>query len=307
MSDNPYDGLRSDDPYEVLCDSEDRDTWLSLRKCGIGASEAPAVMGVSSYSSKLSVAAAKRGQADEFAGNEFTKAGLRLEPFIAEWALEEMEKKGMPCGLMLVSKHFPWLFCTPDWWVMDEDKGDIPFQIKNSMIASKWDDGVPDDVMVQVQTELIVTQAPYAYVAVLLTGNRLRWSKVEPNYDLQGEIITETKRLWDDIQHGNVIEADGSDASSRALKALYPEDNGETIALDGKYLAYAQELDAVNTDIANLRSKKSTYENELKAAIGEHTFATFSDGTGYSLKTTNRKESISKASTFRTLRRQGEK
>ena len=45
-------------------------------------------------------------------------------------------------------------------------------------------------------------------------------------------------------------------------------------------------------------------ENRIRSAIGDNSYGTFPDGSGFSLKTTVRNEYVSKATTFRTLRAQ---
>jgi len=298
--------------FVVVCDSRDREKWLAARQEGVGASEAAAVLGISPWDSRLSLAARKAGAMEPIEDNEFMAAGRRLEPFIAEWALEENEinRRGMPCGLMLRSIAMPWLFCTPDWWVEEEYEGEkirVPLQVKNTMRASDWDDGVPDPIMIQCQTEQIVTGSPWSYAAALLTGNRLRWVRVDPNPDLHESIITNTKKFWDDLSAGKIIDPDASKASTDALRALYPQDNGETIALDGEYLEIALEMDGLKRERKEIDEIINLGENRIKAAMGDATFATFPDGSGYTNKTQTRKEYVVKETSFRVLRRKDAK
>ena len=297
------------DPFVAVCDSRDREKWLLERQHGIGASEVAAVMGISNWDSRLSLAARKAGAIGEIADNEFMSAGRRLEPFIAEWALEENEinRRGLACGIMLRSTRYQWLFCTPDYWVKEEVDGIealVPLQIKNTMRAGDWDDGVPDHIMVQCQTEQVVTGAPWSYVAVLLTGHRLRWHRIEPNDELHTEIIQQTEEFWMDLANGREIRPDGSQASTDALRDLYPQDNGETVALDGELLAVATEMDLLKEERKAIDLDLNLGENKIKAAMGDATFATFPDGSGYTNKTQTRKGYEVKESSFRVLRRQ---
>ena len=303
----------TDTKFVKLCHSvDDREEWLQVRNLGVGASETPCLFGeYPNRMSPISLAAQKSGTIPPFEGNEYTRAGLRLEPFIAEWALEEMGKRGQPYGWLIRSVEHSWMQCTPDWMVEEREldgpdgiRRMVPFQIKNTMLASDWDDGVPTAVMIQCQHELIVTGAPWGYVAALLTGNRIRWAKIEPDHELQKKIVEETAKFWDDFSHGREMEVDGSAATTMALKAMHPADNGETIALDGKLMEMSREVTELKDERKITEKEIVTRENKLRAAIGDATYGTFPDGSGYSLKTTVRKGFTTKDSTFRTLRAQ---
>lgn len=305
----------SDRRYTVLCHSSEREKWLGLRREGVGGSDSPILCNVSSYGSWLSLALDKRGESGAFEGNEFTRAGNKLEPFIAEWALEEMaeedeaagrvKRHGAPYGFLIRSNDVEWLAATPDWLV-SEDGVEVPFQIKNSMMASRWDDGVPPDVEVQIQHEMLVFGAAWGYVGCLLTGNRLRWARVEANAELQEQIIDASASFWSLLESGGEMPIDGSEHTRLALATMHPDDNGETVALDADMMEVARELDATKQERKITDAAIKIAENRLKAAIGDATYGTFPDGSGFSLKTTTRHDKPREAKdvTFRTLRRQ---
>jgi len=289
----------------IMADSNDREVWLEARRLGLGASDTPGVLGVSPFSSPVSVAADKLGLVGPREDSEIMAAGRRIESFIGEWALEEMEKGGSPAGMLLQSIKYPWLLATPDWWVVEKDshgtKYEVPLQIKNSM--RDWGEEIPAHVMVQVQQEQIVCAAPFSYVAVLYTGNRLRWAKVDRDHDLQAQIIQDTKAFWQKIEKREPIEADAHDATTQTLKELHPDDDGTTVPLTMELLESVAELDDVKAQVRTLNATKKGIENRIRQAIGDSTFGTFPDGSGYSLKTETREEHTVKASKRRTLRR----
>jgi predicted phage-related endonuclease len=158
-------------------------------------------------------------------------------------------------------------------------------------------------VNVQVQHQLIVTGVTYGYVAVLLTGNRIRWQRVERDSAIQDRIIVATKEIWERIENVEPIPADGSEATKNALRVLYPHDTGETVPLSGELQTKSAELEEMKRVRRELEKDIRAIENEVKAALGFATFGTFPDGSGYSLKTTP--EKVIEAYTrkpFRTLR-----
>ena len=293
-------------PYEIVALAEPRSEWLEARRGGIGASDTPKILGLSPYGGALTVAADKKGLLPD-EDNEILAAGRRLEPVIAEWALEDMgHKSGHPWGFLIRSVEHPHLMATPDWVILEE--GDImcPLQIKNTMMASDWDEGVPSHVKVQVLQEIIVMGAPHGYVAVLLTGNRLRWAKVERDPELEAQILETTLDFWRDCQKDEADFAerwvDGDKATRGALVLLHPDDNGETKALGVFLMEEARDLEEKKAEIKVLEKQRREHENTLIAALGPATFGTFPDGSGVSFKTTERKAYPVKATKFRQLR-----
>ena len=64
-------------------------TQLAQRRLGIGASEVGAVLGLHPYQTPLDVYLDKRGLVEPFAGNAYTRWGLKFEALIAEAYTEE--------------------------------------------------------------------------------------------------------------------------------------------------------------------------------------------------------------------------
>lgn len=297
--------------FTILCHSDDPE-WPELRKGGVGGSDSPILCGQSTYGSWIKLAAVKSGQVPEWEGNEITRAGHRMEAPIAEWALEEMKKRGAPYGYLIRSTDVEWLQCTPDWVVYDQQEDGspviVPFQIKNTnWKAGEWEDGVPPGVLVQVQHEMLCFGAPWAYVAVLLTGNRLRWSKIMPDHHIQDQILDQGADFMHRMEAGIDMPVDGSEHTRKALFAMHPDDNGATIALSAELMEVARELDELKAEEKITKAALGLASNRLKAAMGANTFATFPDGTGFSFKTqeANRKPTPASVVKSRVLRRQG--
>lgn len=97
--------------------SEER--WQQLRGMGIGGSEVGALLGVDQYATPYAIWERKTGRADNFEGNDYTKAGHLLEPVIKQWFMEQTGKKIYDVP-HLVSPTHSWRRVTPDGLV-DED------------------------------------------------------------------------------------------------------------------------------------------------------------------------------------------
>jgi len=306
--------------YEIIADEANREDWLLKRQSLIGASETAGLlhdgdgMPISKYVSPLKIAVSKMMPPEPDEANEIRDAGNWLEPHIAERFLEEVEKRGMKCGMLLRSTNYPWLGCTPDWWVMEKgtEQGDleVPLQIKNTMFPSEWNEGVPLDVEIQVQTELIVTGAPWAYVAVLWTGNRLRWEKIYPDEALQQKILDASKEFWEKLQDGKPIESDGHRATKPSLAKIFPDDTGLTVPLSGELMGLARELHVLGERKKEIEAALDELGNALRSALGNNSFGTFPDGASVSHRRQTRKAEkcgncnavVRKASSFKVLR-----
>ncbi|GIV52679.1 MAG: hypothetical protein KatS3mg038_3200 [Candidatus Kapaibacterium sp.] len=63
------------------------------RRSFLGASDAPAVLGLSPWRSAWEVWAEKTGRIDSWSGNAATSAGQLLEPAVLAWASEELRRR----------------------------------------------------------------------------------------------------------------------------------------------------------------------------------------------------------------------
>lgn len=73
---------------------ECRADWLKARKSGLGASDAPCVLGMGRFHSAYSVATDKLTDAIDDDEDETAEWGRRLEPAIAQKFAEVMEARG---------------------------------------------------------------------------------------------------------------------------------------------------------------------------------------------------------------------
>lgn len=206
--------------FDFACDSTDREQWLLMRRSSIGASESPAVLGVSTWASPISLWAEKTGRVEriDLSGSEPVFWGNELESAIISGYARRSGREVVPFGLMLRSRVYPWMTCTPDALVSETaSRGDAmaltrdiasargavedpreqvlatsriaeriaagkwwPLQIKNIGFASAahWDDGVPLYYRVQCAHEALVVGSSRCTGAALVAGQRLAWEDV---------------------------------------------------------------------------------------------------------------------------------
>ena len=194
--------------------------WLGFRKCGLGASEVGAVMGLSQYKSNVELFYDKIGQGLGFnVENIAMFIGTELEQFIANlWQFWDGTEAGMIENFRAQNKvrkmqrvnayiqnpKFPWLFVSLDRKInkhIDEDgkeRGNGALEIKtiSGYEADKWEAGIPPSHVVQVQTQLMVTGWKYGELAVLKDGRFFDVFPFDKHAGVCREIAKQTKSFW---------------------------------------------------------------------------------------------------------------
>jgi len=176
------------------------DEWHALRKTGIGASEAAAACGLSSYKTPLDLYLDKTGQIDPFKGNDATRLGNLLEPvieseFVTRTGIKVIES---PMGLFR-SRFHPFMLATPDADCEDRALGEwksTTFR-RAAELGEQESDNLPADWICQCQQQMHVMNRQLVHVAVLIDGRTLKTYQVERNDRLIEGIISAERELWD--------------------------------------------------------------------------------------------------------------
>ena len=116
-----------------------RDQWLDARRCGIGGSDAAAILGLNPYSSPLSVWADKTGAPSpepEGVRNESIWLGNVLEDHVARRYAQESGLKIIHCNQMLQSAEHPFMLANIDRRVKGKRIG---VEIKTTSALSRTD------------------------------------------------------------------------------------------------------------------------------------------------------------------------
>lgn len=170
--------------------------WTAERRSYIGASDVPAIMGVSPYGSAYDVWLAKK-QGIVPPQNEAMGMGHLLEPVVAELYQRRFPEVRLEMRGTIPHPKFDWLRATIDRMAITA-QGEHPVEIKttSAYLGENWgeeySDLMPDHVLVQVQTQLMVLGLAYAHVAVLIGGNDFRAPFiVERDREIQQAILSE--------------------------------------------------------------------------------------------------------------------
>jgi len=206
-------------PFEVLCNTGDEESWLRKRNGGIGASEIAIVLGVSKWASVLELYARKIGEdTPEHEDHELMLWGRLLEPAIRD---ELARRAGVTLleapPRLLRSKEIEWAIATPDALTVNW----IPVEVKNlchGYDEAEWAQGIPEQYYLQCHHQMLVTGAPRCLFGALLWGGRLVWEWVDRDEMTIRKIVHAGNKFW--FEHVVPQTPPPSDGHPNARKVL---------------------------------------------------------------------------------------
>ena len=292
--------------------SRDQARWLRSRRSGIGASECPAALGQSPWSSPYSLYQSKVNPQDEGESDEENAAmhwGSQLEPAIRR---EVKDRLGQPVtnpGRYTMVRHpvDKHMFCTLNGMlegitpaVRDlfgrgniadgyesslEGAGVLQIKTTNAFAGSDWDHSWPVYYQCQCQHELYVTGSTWGVLAVLIGGQDFRMLP----YVLYDEFVNPMVRgladFWGRVVRREPPPVDGSQATAVALAALYPEASGSTCDLPDEAAQWTADLDRLSAVAAGTAEQIEALRNRIRLAMGDSSFGLLPDGRKWSWKT----------------------
>lgn len=292
-----------------------REEWLAARNHSIGASESAALFGLApdSRESAYSLWAKKAGLIEpDIVDEEWLEWGQILEDPIAQrYAKRTGHQLWTPPTPWCVAVHprLSFLTATVDRWIVQAkgraDRGDL--EIKNvGAFNSDWrEDGsavVPLHVQAQVQHQLAVTGFSWAVVAALVGGNKLETFEVERNEEFIRELEAKAEEFWANVQRKEAPATDGKEATTRALKKLHPDDNGQTIDCDANDALIWESYERAKATEKQAKADVEAFGNHIKAKIGAATYAKFPDGRVISYRTASRGGYAVEPTKYRSLK-----
>jgi len=266
-----------------------RDDWLTVRKQGIGSSDAAAAVGLNPYKSRLELWLEKTGRdgnlpkIDPNSEDSPTYWGNILEPIVAAHYTKRtgLRVRRINAVLQHPDPSLPWMLANIDREVTGSNEVQI-LECKTAGIngARLWKEGVPEYVQLQVMHQLAVTGKAAADVAVLLGGQHLEIHRINRDEQLIARLIELERHFWQYVESDTPPPADGSPSADLALRCLYPEDDGQSVdfSLERNLSATFADWLSVRQAIAEQEKLESQLKQTLQQAMGSATRATFETG-----------------------------
>lgn len=266
--------------------------WVAAREEGIGASEAAASIGMSDWESQIGLWARKLGLVPPPAENVPMRIGAALEPLIAELYTEATGVKVRRANYLRQHPVHSFMLAS-----LDRRAGRKPIELKYSARGTGYGepgtDDVPDDALVQVIHQLAVTDQPEADVAVLIGGKRdVQIYTVVRDPVAEAAVIEREAEFWDHVVQRTEPPVDGSEATRKALAAIYPRDNGLEIVADEALARLMRALRVVRAEQDRGQAQRDELEARIKAVLGETAKVTAPGLGSITYRTTKDRETV---------------
>lgn len=174
------------------------DEWREWRHKGIGASDAPAIMGENRFKSSTELLLEKRGPTRDFGQNEAMSLGTQFEPEARQRYIARTGKNVKPACLQ--STRYNWLRASLDGFTAD---GDTVVEIKcgRSVYRRVSQSGsVPDYYYGQLQHILAVTGLESLDFWCYWPGCPELLVPVKRNDAYIGQLLSRELEFWNQVQ-----------------------------------------------------------------------------------------------------------
>lgn len=260
--------------------------WLMRRRTGIGASEAPAVLNLSPWSTPLDVWREKVATEITDEQTEAMEFGHLMEPIAVELFrrrhgdsentrhryLGDIEPSP---GLIRSTTHRH-LLASLDSVIVTPTGQRVPGQIKNvtQYKRTAWADsegGVPDLVKVQVMQEAMLLDADHGYVLPIFGGNHMPEPiRVDVPDDFAEWWVNYSAEWWE--QH-IVARVAPQPTLGDDLASLYTANAGQAVDLDLETVRAIERLSLTKAEIKLLEHTADELALQIKAFMGDATEA----------------------------------
>jgi putative phage-type endonuclease len=265
-----------------------RETWLDVRRQGIGSSDAAAAVGLNPYQSPLELWMHKTGKGDLLPTVDPHDQssplywGTLLEPIVAAHYTKRTGNRVRRVNAVLGHPQIPWMLANIDREVVGAPDVQI-LECKTAGVngAKLWKDGVPEYIQLQVMHQLAVTGKQAADVAVLIGGQELQIHRIERDETMISQLIALEGQFWEWVKSGQEPPADGSQSAATALRCLYAQDTGEDIDLSEDEAASSAftQLQQVRLQLEDCEIKEALLKHQIQQRMGNASFARFAGGT----------------------------
>lgn len=242
--------------------------WKELRSHYIGGSDAAAVVGLNPFSSPYALWAEKTGKVPGFSGNIATEVGTYLEEFVAQKFAAETGKKVRKCNQSFFNSDYPWAIANIDREIIGEDAG-LEIKTTSELNMKKFKGGeYPANYYCQCVHYMAMTGKQRWYLAVLIGNRDFKWFTIERDEAEIAALMAAEADFWELVKNNTPPAADGSQATTAAIKTIYAESNEDTVDLTLENTALSQYI-SLGKQIAELEAMRDEAANKIKSFMGD--------------------------------------
>jgi predicted phage-related endonuclease len=236
------------------------------------------------------------------------RRGRILEPAVAAGVREER-----PHWSIEKADDYIWspewrLGCTPDFYARCPERGLGVVQAKTvarPIFDEEWTIGPPQWIILQTLQEMMLTEASWGAIAVLVMGAYtvdIRLWEFERHQPAEKRIIAAARAFWEDVSAGRQPSADWR-RDDVVIKALYPRDNGAIVDLshDARMPELLERYEELSAESKAVDGELRAVKAEIAAKLGNAAMAVL-PGWEVTHKTQERTGYTTKETEFRVLR-----
>ena len=247
---------------------------MKARRKTLGASEIAAVCGLDPFRGPWDVWADKLGMEirEEFAESDM--GHLFERPLLEHYSRKTGVALTYPSTL--IHPLHKWISATPDGLAVDRV---VQVKVVGANMAYKWDGGVPQYVVCQVQWEMFVTGLPLAVVVACVGGTDYRALDVPADPEIQQSLFEIGRAFWEShVLTGAPPDPDASEACRNALSARYRKLSGEMVPATRELVELAYQHKRLGKQAKALEEERDAIGNTLRLAIGDRSGFDWEDG-----------------------------
>lgn len=248
--------------------------WLTLRKTGIGGSDAGSICGVNPFGSLMKVYHDKTSSGVEELDNEAVRQGHDLEDYVAQRFMEGTGLKVRRSNFMYRSVEHPFMIADVDRLVIGEDAG-LECKTASAYNADKWKDGeIPLHYIMQCYHYMAVTGKRTWYIAAVILGQSFTYRKLVWDDALIAQLVSVEKDFWENHVAAKVMPSpDGSKICSEVLNQYFHSvRKGSTIRLEG-FDDRLRRRAEIMEQIERLQKEQNSIEQEVKLYMQDNEYA----------------------------------
>lgn len=201
-----------------------REDFDSFRSKGIGASEGGTILGLNEFECKLQVHHRKLGILPPKKRNLRMHLGGRSEDFISDmwgyWVTDEnvfcenldknrKVRESRKVNAYCINDKYPNLFVSLDRDFIDPKHGLSALELKNKTYSSysKWENKMNPCEVVQLSTQLLVSEYQYGEICYLIDNTRMEVMNMlyKDAMMLEKKIVSETDLFWRNVLDSRII------------------------------------------------------------------------------------------------------
>lgn len=242
------------------------DEWLKDRRKGLGGSDVATVLGLNKWRSPYQLWLDKTGQIDiELSDSEPAYWGNILEEVVAREFQERTGKRVRRRNHVFVHRDHPFLRANIDRDVVGEN-AILECKTANAHLAKDWEgEEIPLAYICQVQHYMNVLNRDYAYIAVLIGGQKFLWKRIERDQELIDLITERLVHFWTvNVEQMIEPEIDGSEATTNFIKTLTQEIDDNEVTLSSEYDELIESQKQIKATIKDLKIESDKIDNQLK-------------------------------------------